>query len=79
VSAIPELVEPGATGLLVPPQRPEALAEAMRRLLTDAALRRKVIPAARARVLAEFDNRALVGRLAAILRTAVADSPAPPA
>jgi glycosyltransferase involved in cell wall biosynthesis len=71
VSAIPELVEPGATGLLVPPQRPEALAEAMRRLLTDAALRRKVIPAARARVLAEFDNRALVGRLAAILRSAI--------
>jgi glycosyltransferase involved in cell wall biosynthesis len=79
VSAIPELVEPEATGLLVAPQRPEALAEAMRRMLTDAALRRKVIPAARARVLAEFDNRALVGRLAAILRPAVADSPAPPA
>jgi glycosyltransferase involved in cell wall biosynthesis len=74
VSAIPELVEPEATGLLVPPQQPEALAEAMRRMLTDAALRRKVIPAARARVLAEFDNRALVGRLAGILRPAVEPS-----
>ncbi len=50
VSAIPELVVPGVTGLLVPPQQPDALADAMQRMLTDAALRRQVIPAARARV-----------------------------
>lgn len=35
VSAIPEVVEDGVTGLLVPPRDPRALAEAMLRLLTD--------------------------------------------
>jgi glycosyltransferase involved in cell wall biosynthesis len=71
VSAIPELVVPEETGLLVPPRRHQAMADAMRRLLTDRLLRRQVIPAARARVLADFDNRALTGRLAEILRPAV--------
>ena len=71
LSAIPELVEPGKTGLLVPPGRPEALAEAMLKMLADAGLRQRVIPAARDRVLRDFDNRALVGRLADIYRPAL--------
>jgi glycosyltransferase involved in cell wall biosynthesis len=74
VSAIPELVESGRTGWLVPPGRPEALADAMQALLTDAGLRRRVIPAARQRVLRDFDNRALVSRLADIYRAALAGS-----
>jgi glycosyltransferase involved in cell wall biosynthesis len=68
VSAIPELVEVGRTGLLVPPGRPEALADAMLTMLTDAGLRQRVIPAARERVRRDFDNRALIGRLADIYR-----------
>jgi len=71
VSAIPELVESDRTGWLVPPGRPEALADAMHAMLTDADLRRRVISAARQRVLREFDNRALVGRLAGIYRSAL--------
>jgi glycosyltransferase involved in cell wall biosynthesis len=71
VSAIPELVESGRTGCLVPPGRPDALADAMHALLTDPGLRRRVIPAARQRVLRDFDNRALVGRLAEIYRDAL--------
>lgn len=39
VSALPEVVVDGETGLLVPPQHPAALAEAMRTLLTDRTLR----------------------------------------
>jgi len=72
VSAIPELVEPGKTGMLVPPGRPETLADAMLTMLADADLRRRIIPTARQRVLQDFDNRALVGRLAEIYRAALA-------
>jgi glycosyltransferase involved in cell wall biosynthesis len=75
VSAIPELVESGRTGLLVPPGQPEALAEAMATMLTDEGLRARVIPAARERVLRSFDNRTLVGRLADIYRTALRGAP----
>jgi glycosyltransferase involved in cell wall biosynthesis len=78
VSAIPELVEPGATGLLAPPGRPEELADAMQTLLTDKGLRRRIIPAARERVLRDFDNRRLVGRLAAIYREALGRQPSDP-
>jgi glycosyltransferase involved in cell wall biosynthesis len=75
VSAIPEAVEPGRTGLLVAPGRPAEMAAAMRTLLTDAALRAAVIPAARERVRRSFDNRALIGELAGLLREALAAGP----
>lgn len=68
VSAIPELVSSEKTGLLVPPRDPGALADAMERLLTDEALRDRVIPAARERVRAGFDNRRLIRDLADIYR-----------
>lgn len=71
VSAIPELVQNEATGLLVPPGCPHALADAMKRLLADEALRNRIIPAARKRVLADFDNRTHIRRLAAIFRREV--------
>jgi len=41
-------------------------------MLTDSGLRQRVIPAGRARVLRDFDNRALVGRLASVYRSALA-------
>jgi len=68
VSAIPELVETEKTGLLVPPGQPKQLAEAMIRLLTDRALRTRVISAARQRVMQDFDNRVLVKQLADIFK-----------
>ena len=52
----------------------EALADAMHAMLTDPGLRRRVIPAARQRVLQDFDHRTLVGRLADIYRSALATS-----
>jgi len=74
VSAIPELVQTGETGLLVPPGRPERLAAAMLAMLTDDGLRQKVIPAARERVLRDFDHRALVGALADIYQEALSEA-----
>jgi glycosyltransferase involved in cell wall biosynthesis len=74
VSGIPELVESGRTGLLIPPRQPQALADAMLTMLTDDGLRQRVIPAARDRVLRDFDHRALVGKLAEIYREALSCS-----
>jgi len=70
VSALPELVEDGKTGLLVPPGQPEKMAQAMGRLLTDHALRNQIIPAARRRVTEQFNNRILIQDLAERFRKA---------
>ena len=42
VSGIPELIDDGATGVLVPPRSPAALADALLRLIGDPALRRRL-------------------------------------
>jgi glycosyltransferase involved in cell wall biosynthesis len=68
ISAIPELVENGVSGLLVPPRQPERLAEAMQRMLTDQELRSRIIPVARQTVTDAFDNRRLIQDLAEIYR-----------
>jgi glycosyltransferase involved in cell wall biosynthesis len=54
VGGTPELVTDGETGLLVPPRDPEALADALRRVLGDAELARRLGEAARARVAERF-------------------------
>ena len=64
ISAIPEVIAGEATGLLVPSHSPEEMAKAIKRLLTDIELRKKVIQSARTRVLEEFDNRSLIRDLA---------------
>jgi glycosyltransferase involved in cell wall biosynthesis len=68
VSAIPELVEDGRTGLLIPPGQPEKMAQAMTRLLTDRELRKRVIQIAKNRVIRDFDNKQLILDLAAVYR-----------
>jgi glycosyltransferase involved in cell wall biosynthesis len=70
VSAVPELISHGRTGLLVSPGAPEELASAMHRLLTNGALRARVIADARDRVCRDFDNRRLIRSLAVIYRGA---------
>lgn len=65
ISALPELVADGESGLLVPPDDEGALFEAMRRLMEDPDLRRRMGAAGRARYLAEHEvgvaNAALLG------------------
>ncbi len=66
---IPEAVVDHETGLLVPPADPDALADAIVRLLKDAPLRRRMGEAGRKRVAAHFDVEHLVaGTLAAYRR-----------
>ncbi|MFN3262918.1 MAG: glycosyltransferase [Pikeienuella sp.] len=54
VSAIPEFVEDGVQGRLVPPGAPEALAAAMAEMIADVAKRTCLAAAARDRLVAKF-------------------------
>ena len=54
VGGTPEVVVEGVTGLLVPPEDPAALAEALGRLIRDGAARQRMGEAGRTRALAEF-------------------------
>ena len=54
VSAIPELIEDGHTGVLVPPGDPAALAEALARLIRDPGARAHLGAAGASRVRARF-------------------------
>jgi glycosyltransferase involved in cell wall biosynthesis len=59
----PEVVIDGKTGILVPPNDPEALADAMLRLLADRELARSLGEAGRVRVQSEFTLETMVARL----------------
>ena len=52
---IPELIEDGETGLLVPAGRPDELADAIERLAADRALGRRLGEAGRRKVIADYD------------------------
>jgi len=56
IAGIPELAEAGVTALTVPPARPDALAEALRRLAGDESLRTRLAEAARRRVEEHHDQ-----------------------
>jgi glycosyltransferase involved in cell wall biosynthesis len=58
ITAIPELIIDGETGLLVEPEDDRALAAAMRRLLADEDLSRRLAEAGRRRVIEQFTTRA---------------------
>lgn len=63
LSGIPELVEDGVTGLLVPPGDPVALADALQRLAMHDELRAALAAAGPKRVAHGFDQEANVARL----------------
>jgi glycosyltransferase involved in cell wall biosynthesis len=68
VSAIPELVEDGQTGLLVPPGDPGKMGAAIVRLLTEDDLRRRIIKKARRRVMQNFCNHDHIRELVRVYR-----------
>ncbi len=82
VSAIPELIEDGVNGLLVPQRAPELLAGAIGRLLQDPALRRRLGASGRQRVVTSFDVRRNTQRVFELLLEACGAAPSrdrPPA
>lgn len=71
VTGIPELVRDGGTGLCVQPQDPEALADALGRLLADRPLRERLSTHARRLIEREFDIRRNAARLRDLFETAI--------
>ena len=65
---IPEMIENGRSGLLVPPGDVDALCAALRLLATDGPLRRSLAVAGRERVRAEFDLDVVWRRFDALYR-----------
>jgi glycosyltransferase involved in cell wall biosynthesis len=63
VGGVPELIQDGEHGLLVPPNNPPALAAAIDRLLGDRVLAARLGAAAKARQRAEYDLDVVIQRL----------------
>jgi len=66
IGALAELVADGASGLLVPAGDPEALAQALARLITDNALRARCVDAGRREVEAQWTADQMVERTLAV-------------
>ena len=66
VGSVAEAVTDGETGLIVPPDDPEALAAALERLLADGELRARFGRSARARAELQFTSSALARNFEAL-------------
>lgn len=75
IAGIPELVEDGINGYLVPPGDAAAVARRTAQLLTDADLRDRLGSAGRAKVDAEFNIHKEAARLVEVLTNALAGKP----
>jgi glycosyltransferase involved in cell wall biosynthesis len=69
VGGLAEVVAHGETGILVPPKDPEALAEAVDRLLSDRQLRERMGRAGRLRAERMFAREAMVASVGALYQT----------
>jgi glycosyltransferase involved in cell wall biosynthesis len=70
---LPEAVEDGVSGLLIPPGDVAALTQALRRLLDEPVLRRQLGAAGRARILSQFSIAAMVDGNLAVYRKVLAE------
>ncbi|TVM33110.1 glycosyltransferase family 4 protein [Oceanidesulfovibrio marinus] len=71
VGGLPEMVAEGETGLLVPARNPEALGDAIGRLLTEVELRRAMGRRGRKRAEYAFSWRAMVERFSTLVESLV--------
>jgi glycosyltransferase involved in cell wall biosynthesis len=76
IAGIPELIEDGRDGLLVPASDIDALVDRITALADDATLRHRLAEAGRRRVTAEYDLERNIGRLAELFRNRLAGVPA---
>jgi glycosyltransferase involved in cell wall biosynthesis len=74
VGGVPELINDGVTGLLCDPERPETFREAVRRLLTDPALRLRLRAAGRQSARNRFYPKVIAKQHLAIYRTLAGSS-----
>jgi glycosyltransferase involved in cell wall biosynthesis len=72
LSGVPELVQPGVTGYLVPPGDAQALANALREIYQDMDTARQVARRGREKVLREFDLRQNVAQLSVLFSQTIA-------
>jgi len=68
IAGIPELIEDGRNGLLVPPGRADLLADAMERLISAPALAQRLVAEGLRKIHGDFDLRATSVRLSAVFR-----------
>jgi glycosyltransferase involved in cell wall biosynthesis len=71
VGGLEELLEPGSEGLLIPPDDPQAIADAVLTLAHDSSLRHRLGGAARSRALSEFTLERMAERTQRLYRQLV--------
>jgi glycosyltransferase involved in cell wall biosynthesis len=74
IAGIPELVEDGQSGFVVPPGRVDALVDAVRRLASDPDLRRKMGERGRAKVIAEYSIEPSAARMRDMFASVIAQA-----
>jgi glycosyltransferase involved in cell wall biosynthesis len=74
VGDLPQAVADGTTGLIVPPRDAQALADALERVVSDAAFAERLGAAAHARMLDGSDWSAVAEQVEAGLRSLVEDT-----
>jgi glycosyltransferase involved in cell wall biosynthesis len=79
VGGIPEAIEDGVTGLLVLPQNPGQLCDAIERLIQDSELRSRLGAAAQGRARQLFCEDTMVAAYATLYDSVLAGGRAPPA
>jgi len=74
VGSLPEIVEEGGAGILVPPADPDAFGEALDLVLSDATLRRRLGERGRAWIQQEFSVERVVRETKALVRELAAEA-----
>lgn len=69
INGIPELIESGTQGMLVPPSDAAALCAAIERLMDNPPLRRQMAKAGRSKVVSRYELKTNVRRLSSIFHT----------